>query len=159
MTIADYTDRTVDIFSFSGEVIGRETLLQQALAQVGQPGTVCTGIQKLAQRWLIEFLTEAGTLLYLPTRGCDFITQVRMGVLQTTLDAQQAFLLSALTVQSNLTAEEDAATPLDEAFASVDLIAISVIGDTISLRVQINSQAGTSVKIILPIATAPQIAT
>ena len=152
-TIADYTGHTIDLMAFQGVSATGEVLLEQALASVGSGGTICTGVQKLAQRWLIEFLTEIGSLPYLPLRGCAFMQLLRSGQLRTVLDGQQAFFQSAQQVQLNLQLEETSATPNDEAFGSVLLLDLSKTADSLRLSVQITSAAGATARLILPIST------
>ena len=150
-TIADYAGRTVDIMALQGVSAAVEVLLEQSLAD-SDGGTLCTGVQKLAQRWLLEFFTETGSMQYLPLRGCDFMVLLKQGVLRTTLDAQQAFFAAAQQVQLNLQMEETAAMPDDERFASVDLLGITRTGDTLKVSIRLTSIAGTTAKLIMPIA-------
>ena len=86
-----YTGRTIDLLAFQGIVPGTNTLATPALVQPGNSGQLCTGIQKLCQRWLLELLTTVGSMVYQPERGCNFVQQLMTGQLQTTLDLQQAF--------------------------------------------------------------------
>lgn len=151
-TAADYLNRTVDVAAFSGQRPAGDTLLTAALADEGQGGLVVTGIVKLAQRWTMEFMTIRGTMAALPERGCDFFGQVARGELRTSLDASQAFYLSAEQVRTNLVAEETVEDPDDESYADVTLLAATVSGDKLTLRVQIESRAGTARTAILPFA-------
>ena len=150
-SIADYAGRTFDLLAFQDEKVGREALLTQLLVKDGERGEITTGIQKLSQRWLIEFLTVRGSIRSLPTRGSRFIGDIRVGNIRTTLDAEQSFYLAADQVSTNLRLEEEAGIPQDEAFQSVELISITVTGDTIIANVELASQAGESRPIILPI--------
>lgn len=150
-SITNYVGRTVDLLAFQGQQLSGDQLLTQSLAESGLGGEICTGIQKLVQRWLIEFLTITGTLQYLPARGCDFMALVRQGQLATTIDVQQGFYLSAQQVQTNLLGEQSAATPLDESFSSATLNTIILGGDKLTIYVTILSQAGKSAQAILPI--------
>ena len=151
-TAADYVGRTVDVLAYQGRYPGREEQLVPALAAPGNAGKLCAGIQKLAQRWILEFLTERGSLGYLPDRGCDFMLLLRQGELRTTLDAEQAFYLSAQQVQSNLRAEEDIGMPEDEQLDRAELLSLAVAADQLTLSVQVHSRAGTSRAALLPIA-------
>jgi hypothetical protein len=150
---AAYQGRTVDVLAFQGAAPASDVQLSQVLAQDGHGGQVCTGIQKLAQRVLIEFLTEQGTLVYLPQRGCTFMTLLRLGQLRTTLDAMQAFALAVHQVKANLIAEEDASMPADERYSDVVLLAMTVTADLLSIRMNVVSRAGTARVAILPIST------
>lgn len=150
-SVIDYVNRTIDLLAYQGVSATGNPLLDSALWDGAEGGEVCTGVQKLVQRWLIEFLTVQGSLTYLPARGCAFMLLLRQGQLHTTTDIEQAFFLSAQQVQLNLTAEETAAMPEDEQFASAALDSVTISGETVSLYVTILSQAGTTAPLILPI--------
>jgi hypothetical protein len=100
----------------------------------------------------LEFFTEAGSITYLPDRGCEFTTLLRQGVLRTSLDAKQAFAVSAQRVQLNLQQEETSDMPDDEAFGSATLLGITRTADTLAVSVQLASRAGTSAALIMPIS-------
>jgi hypothetical protein len=147
----DYAGRTIDVLAFQGVQPSGNALLTAALALPGQGGFICTGTQKLAQRWVLEFLTVQGTLLFLPTRGCEFLTLLLTGQLRTTLDAEQAFYLSAQQIKVNLQAEENSTDPDDERLDSVNLLSLILSLDSLQLSVNVVSLAGTSRKVILPL--------
>lgn len=151
-TVADYVGRTVDVLAYAGQKPAGEVLLIPTLARTGTGGEICTGVQKLAQRWLVEFLTIRGSMPYLPTRGSDFMRQLRQGFLQSALDAEQAFILAAEQVKSNLVAEEEDNIPADEAYGSYDLLGLIVAKGFLELRIQLLSAAGTARTVILPIS-------
>lgn len=151
-SVADYQGRTVDVLAYRGQTLAGEARLLAALAGIGDGGLVCTGVQKLAQRWLVEFLTPAGSLQYLPARGCDLPNQLRRGELRTALDAEQAFHLSAHQVRLNLLAEEDDTMPDDERLGEVVLNTLGVVGDALTVTVTVASRAGGTARAILPVA-------
>jgi hypothetical protein len=152
-TVKDYVGRTIDILAFQGAEVGRETLLTMALAQEGQGGEITTGIQKLAQRFLLEFLTESGSLMYEPNRGTRFMTELRLGRIRTTIDAEQQFFLAADIARINLVTEEPDDAPDDEKFGSIALDSLAVAGDKLTLHLTLVSVAGTTREIILPLKT------
>ncbi len=151
-TAADYLGRSVDVAAFTGQRPEGDTQLTAALAEPGQSGLVVTGIVKLAQRWLMEFMTIRGSMPGLPDRGCDFFGQIARGELRTSVDAGQAFYLSAEQVRANIIAEETVTDPDDESYADVTLIAVVVDRGKLTIRVKIDSRAGTSRYAILPFA-------
>jgi hypothetical protein len=69
MALIDYARRKYDFLSLQNVNTARETKLGLALYSEDTAGKLCVGIQKLAQRWLLEFLTEIGSMPGLPTRG------------------------------------------------------------------------------------------
>ena len=152
-TVANYLGRTVDVCAFAGQDPNRETLLIQALALPGQGGAICTGMQKLAQRWLMEFLTMTGSMKYLPQRGCDFMAQLSRGQLRTTRDVEQAFYLAAAQVKLNLRTEDPVGAPDDEVLADAELLNLAINGDQLIMHLSLSSLAGTARTVILPLAT------
>lgn len=149
--VTQYVGRLVDLLAFQGQQPSGDTLLSQELLADNRGGEICTGVQKLAQRWLLEFLTVTGSLLYLPLRGCDFVGQLRQGQLRTTLDVQQAFYLAVQQIQVNLLAEDSMTSAPDEVLGSVALDGVVISGDALTITVTILSSAGTSAELILPI--------
>lgn len=150
-TYLDYLDRTVDVSAFQGASLDGDVRLEQSL--IGdEGGLIVTGIQKLAQRWALEFLTEEGSIRYDPDRGCPFVGAVRRGELLTELDVFQAFALSAPIFERNLQNEETDADPDDERFRQADLLSVVVSPTLLIIRVKITSRAGTSRAAILPIS-------
>src|SRR5690606_13212294 len=129
MSAIKYSGRTVDILAFLGEpVVGKPTLLLQELASSSEGGLVITAIRKLAQPFLLELLTEQGSLIYQPSRGSTFITEARSGSFRTTADVLAAFSAALSDVKENLTREEFTSDPLDEQFADAEVVSISLNG-------------------------------
>jgi hypothetical protein len=149
--IIPYVDRTVDLSAFQGQQPQGDTLISQSLVTDVEGGELITGILKLVQRWLLEFLTIQGSMQFLPTRGCAFMQQLRSGQLVSLLDIQQAFYLSAQQVETNLESDQTSTTPIDEQFDYVTLESIAIDNEMITLYIEIFSQDGTSAPAILPI--------
>lgn len=156
MSAIDYLNRKFDVLSFNGVQLHGQQPLQQSLFSFGDSGSVCTGVQKLAQRWLLEFLTEQGSMgFHLSTRGSSFMTWVRQGRLRSEFDVQTFFNFAELQVQTNLQAEETSDQPDEERFDSATLSQILLMDDDIGLVVLIRSRAGDTREIILPINITP----
>lgn len=155
MAIADYAQRKYD---FLGLQVARTDVASQvslALYSEDSSGKICVGIQKLAQRWALEFLTERGSMLGLPERGSDFMLRVRRGELRTQLDVIQSFNDAALRIRATLQNEEYAGMPNDERLDDAELMSAALAPGYLNLRVMINSVAGTGRALILPIETLP----
>lgn len=153
-TVLDYTGRRVDVLALQGSASGAATAppLRQELAGADVPGgRIVAGITKLAQRWALEFLTEAGSLLYLPLRGCTFLTEARQGLLRNEMDVAQSFNISAGVVQRNLDAEDADTDPDDERLDTASLENVALHGGQLELRIRILSRAGSSRRILLPL--------
>lgn len=149
--VRQYQGRQVDLLVMHGASLDREVELTQTLSP-SQGAAVTAGIQKFAQRWLLEFLTERGSLRYDPVRGSRFLRQLRRGP-RTTLLVEQAFLSAAAEVRRNLLREEDDTMPNDERFGRATLLGLTVGADHLSIRVQLVSRAGDAREVLLPLRT------
>ena len=154
-TFADYKNRTIDVAAFTGWKVGTERLVTQALASPGYTGSVIAGIEKLVQRFTIELFTELGSIPYLPTRGCVFMLDARSSQWRTPGDVTESFSSSLLAIANNLALEETEDDPDDEVFSSAELLAVSLLGDSVTMRVQVISAADTSFTVLLPLTVTP----
>jgi hypothetical protein len=143
----------LDLLVFGGYVPNREYRSTISLfdAQIGSQA--CTGVIKLAQRWLLEFLTERGSQVNRPTRGCGFMTSFRRGRLQTEASVDAEFRFSETEILQNLADDESADTPLDEKLAAATLDRITVIPGSLWLAITLTSQAGSSRSVSVPVGT------
>lgn len=156
MAIADYANRKYDFLALQNISAKKETQLALELASPGKSTQIATGPQKLVQRWLLEFLTELGSMPGLPKRGTDFMTQVRRGRLRTQAAVIAAFNFAAYAARTNLRNEEDDTWPDDERIGVVELQSVAFLPGYAQIRCSIASRAGSSRSIILPIPTLPQ---
>jgi hypothetical protein len=155
-TIADYLDRKFDILAFQPNKANLAT--DQELATSSSSGLICTGVQKLAQRWVLEFLTPAGSIPYKPARGSFFIQNMISGNIRTDVDVIAFFSSASTEVASNLLGEQTGSDTTDEAYADANLDRFSIGNDgKLTLYVTITSQAGSKRSVILPIPVAPEI--
>lgn len=152
--VKDYAGRTVDYLAFDDAKATGNTLLTQTLVKAGQSGALITGIEKLVQRFLVELLTEQGSLDYLPGRGTFFMTALRAGVVRTSQDLFSAFSSAEVDIRNNLRQEEDITDPADERYGSAELISASLFGDTATLSIRVLSVAGESRNVIYPLRVA-----
>jgi hypothetical protein len=155
MSLADYANRKYDFLAFQNVNTTKESKLGLALYSEDTSGKLCVGIQKLAQRWALEFLTEKGSMPGLSARGCEFMTLVRQGRLRTQLDVAQSFYASAIRIRSTLRAEEYDGMPDDERFSDAELVSVAILPGYLNLRIMIMSNAGDERAIILPVETLP----
>jgi len=153
--VKQYIGRTVDLLAFDDATASGDTQLTQKLVLHQQSGALITGIEKLVQRFVIEFLTEQGSLVYYPRRGTSFMTQIRSGFVRTSEDLTQTFAEAELVARTNLQGEENLATdPPDERFAGAELVTASIFGDEATLTVRVTSAAGETRVVIYPLRTA-----
>ena len=153
-TVADYIGRTVDVLAWDWSQASNSLVkLNPTLALPSEGGKIIGGIGKLAQRFLLELLTELGSIQYSPSRGCTFMTQLRLGALRTSLDIDQAFASSVVDIQRNLLLDQLASDPADECFGSASLTQINLSGDSVSIYITLISQSQTTVTVLLPLTT------
>ena len=153
MSIAQYEGRRIDVLAFQGVAPAGERRLTQALAMPGTSGEICTGIQKLAQRVLIELLTERGSMPFAPRRGTSLMTRARLGYLRDQLDVFTAVSAALLDMQESLWEEESDDDPDDECYGSAEVLSVVVLADLLRIYLKVFSRAGTSREVILPIST------
>ena len=151
-SVKDYVGRTVDYLAFDDARARDDTLLTQTLVKAGQSGALITGIEKLVQRFLVELLTEQGSLDYQVKRGTFFMTALRAGTVRTSQELFSAFSSAEVDVRDNLKLEEDFANdPPDERYARAELLSASLFGDTATLNIRVDSVAGESRTVIYPL--------
>jgi hypothetical protein len=151
-TLTDYAGRTYDVSAFHGQQPRGEVRLDQTL--VGSSGMICTGPVKAAQRYVLEFQTERGSMRYRATRGCDFMTKLRLGYLRHDSDVFAAFALASADVIDNLVLDETGTTPDDEKLLSATLIGVQIFPGYCTLKIRLVTMAGPHREVILPIATS-----
>jgi hypothetical protein len=157
MSLKDFVNRKYDYLAFQPVADRSDGLQDMALYAESSSGKICTGAQKLAQRWALEFLTERGSMPYRPDRGCDFMTDVRQGRVRTQSDLLSNFVLASLEITRNLRREEYEEMPDDERFDQAILTNATLQPGYADLRVTVVSRAGTSRTIVFPIETLPQV--
>ena len=154
MTLStNYYNRSIDLSIFQGIKSSGAVTVEQSLFNSG--GEVCTGIQKLIQRWLIAFLTPKGTMKYHPEWGTDFL--VNVGSLTNEVDAEIEFYMCNSDACDQLKSEDenDGTVKEDEQLESVKLNGIVVSSTGFSLNIKLTSLAGESAPLILPITVNP----
>jgi hypothetical protein len=149
MAAVAYNGRTIDLWLFQKQEKPSGPLPQSLFIPV--PGYICTGIEKLIQRWLIEFNTELGSFEFLPTRGCTFLREFKRGRLRSEIDILAEFGFSADQIFNTIVGSTSDTAPSDEQLAAAELTEISILADQLQLSIAITSVAGTSRQVILPI--------
>lgn len=168
MAIQDYTNRKYDYLALQNTALRGERLLGLELFNEETSGKLCVGVQKLAQRWLLEFFTEVGSMPGAPTRGSSFLPAARSGGLRSQINVRGAFADAVTEIQRNLQAEEYPDMPDDERYGNTELLNFTISPETIKsaktatsivflrLTVKITSLAGDSREIIVPVETVPR---
>ena len=149
MATKDYVGRTIDLWIFQKQETPSVPLAQSLFIPV--PGYICTGIEKLVQRWLLEFCTELGSFKFLPERGTNFFTAFKRGLLQSEVNILAEFGFAADRIFNTMLLSIPESAPDDERLDSAVLIETAILADQLQLTIAINSVAGTSRQVILPI--------
>jgi len=150
---------TYDIIAFSGAGFDTLRLTTQSIFYSDGEASLCTGIQKLCQKWLLEFLTARGSMgFHLANRGTDFLRVFRERQFNSESDVRSQFNFASTLVYNNLISDWTAATPDDEKLGSAVLNGIVLSPGTLLLTVQITSVAGTSATFKTPITVLPALA-
>jgi hypothetical protein len=155
MSLQDYVNRKYDYLALRDVKQNGVARLGLELFNPQTAGELCVGIQKLSQRWLLEFLTETGSMAGRPERGSSFMRAVRLGQLRSALAVTTEFESASINIRQNLQNEEYDDMPADERFFGTELLAVAILPGYLELRVKINSLAGDTRNIILPVATLP----
>lgn len=150
--INDYLTRTTDILALSGQKETGEALLTMSFAGVVDSGEICTGIQKLTQRYVLRFLKKTGSDLFAQGEGTEFMTRVDRGELRNSVDALVAFSEAQLDLRKQLRAEELSTDPDDERFDRAEIQSLAVLPGNLKLYIRLYSRAGDSRELILPIS-------
>lgn len=148
-TLQKYAGRTVDLLAYHRPKQPQQPVVPQLATAAGSQ--VVTGIQKLAQAFLLELLTERGSMPYRPQAGTHFIGRLARGHFRNEYDLSAAFAAAVTDIQINLALTEDETTPEDERLASAELQSAVITQGKVQLVVRIHSLAGDSRELILPL--------
>ena len=101
-------------------------------------GRLITGTEKIVQRFLLELMTEVGSMPFMATRGCEFIYLLKRGFMSEA-DAIAAFDRSIATIRSNMQTDEDSDTDeSNEVFDTATLVSIALAKTgTATLKIQL----------------------
>ncbi len=148
-----YVGRQIDIAAFQGFPGGQEVLLRQALADDGQSGKLVTGIAKLGQRFLLELLTERGSMPFDTERGSTFMQEARLGYIRSQTDLIAAYTRAMLDISRTLIAEEADSDPLDERFQDAVLASVEFSPGSASMSIQLSS-LDPAAQLVIPVPLA-----
>lgn len=168
MSLSDYTNRKYDYLGLQNTTGPGDRRLGLELFNKDTSGQITTGAQKLAQRWLLEFMTERGSMPGLPNRGSSFMRAARTGGFRTPINVRTEFAVADLNIKNNLRGEETSDMPDDERFGSAEITNVAILpgfdvsqksGTTaafLTLGVKITSLAGDAREVVLPIEIVPR---
>jgi len=137
--LSQYSGRRIDVLAWRGGTPTGEVLLAQSLLDTETAGEICTGIQKLAQRFLIKLMTKKGSRKYAPDEGTNFMLKIQQGRIRTETDMYAAFQLAELAAGRQLRAEETDADPDDERYRKTSMTALTVSPGYANVTVELKS--------------------
>ena len=153
MTVSsNYEGRTVDLEAFQTvQYPASLTPLTMTLRRDGKSRKV-TGIQKLAQRYLILFMTNLGDIKYAEEQGTEFLKTVINGGVQTRSDVVILFAFANSNVEVQLDADDSSDDPPDERFQSAKLLSydLDFANSRLYMRVLLTSLSGEDYEFIIP---------
>lgn len=112
-------------------------------------GAVVSGALKLAQRVIIELLTEQGTLQYFPERGTLFLKQLREKHMSEG-DVMAAFYAAEVDLVRNLQLEEAETDSEDERYDGSNISEIVVTDGAVSLKLRVYALSGGITEVQVP---------
>lgn len=151
-SVADYVGRAVDLLAYQGVQANGDILLMPSFADPGMGGYVVTGIQKLAQRFIVELFREQGTTTFRPTLGTTFLTEARWGAFRTQSDVISAFARAVAQLRVNLQEQESDDDPDDERFVDAEVVSVVVESGQVAIYANLISRAGSDRSFVFPIA-------
>lgn len=151
-SVTEYQDRHVDLLAYHGASERGEVLLAPTFAEPSEAGRVTTGVQKLAQRFVVELFRERGSTPFWPTLGTTFLTEARFGEFRTQVDVISAFARAVAQLRPVLQAAESADDPDDERFVDAEVLSVEVTPGRAIIRTELVTRAGRNRTFIFPIA-------
>jgi len=119
-------------------------------------GMQITGAVKLGQRYLVELLTEKGTLAYLPDRGTTFLTALRLEH-YSELDVIAAFSEAKIDLQRNLVLEENEDDPNVERYSDSEIDEIVIANGAIKMTIRVFTLSGGEMLVELPVIVFTEV--
>jgi len=140
---------TVDVSAFRRQSDGTVIHL---LADKNSSGATVTGIEKLAQRFVLKLMMRKGSIPYKPNEGTMFVELLLNGRASTELDVFTIFAAALADITTTITAEEQTTDPSEEKFKSALLKKIIIQPGKLAIDVEVKSQAGEVLNLRLPLA-------
>lgn len=143
MLLPPIAGRQADILFLHTDAPTQRRLVQQSLTLHG--GVAVAGIEKLAARVTLRLLTPLGGQIYASQEGTQFMSDVLAGRLQTVAAVRQSFARAKETLLDQFVADlrERPDTPADERLVDINLLNVQANGDSIDLKIEIQSATRT----------------
>lgn len=137
---------TRDIWLFSAS----DNLEGELQLSFGNAAKQVQGIEKLANIFVHTFLTDLGSDLVYSDTGSTLAEVLGSNIYLNSELLRAIIRLSVREVENIMIEDQDETLPDDERLSSATLLDFSVISDTISIRVEITSEAGELRTIVVP---------
>lgn len=150
----DYTGRTVDMLLLQFVSAPEADILVRP--DVSRDPRMTTGVEKLAQRYALLFLTQVGTVKNRESEGSNFLGLLGAGQIYDENTLRSAAAAANKTVSTQIkVADRNLGTADDEALDTADVTDTSVDRATasVSVTVAITTVAGERYVYTIPLAT------
>jgi hypothetical protein len=156
----DYSKRQVDI-ELLQSVEKPTEMVRVILGLATTTPKIVTGIQKVAQRYALLFLSTVGEVRFAPNQGALILSQVGGGRIQNRGQLQVAFAASNSTVLNQMKSDDSqfetyGEIPDDERILDAILLDFDIDFATsvVYLRVRLLTGAGTDIIYVVPVTAA-----
>lgn len=154
----DYSGRQIDL-EIMQTIIKPVDSVMLSFSLTKQPTKSITGMQKLAQRFALTFLTRLGDVKFDLTFGTEFWVDLIQGSAQNAGQLQVTVTLAISDAMSSML-DDDAhddiygPIPADEQLADANILdcTVDTTSATIYLRIELTNQAGDTYVYVLPLA-------
>ena len=123
-----------------------------ALATSTVTGRLLTAHEKLAQRFLLELMTEKGSMTFDPLRGCDFITRLRSGVVLNEQDVINIFYTALIDITGNLTNEETSNDETNQRFGGANINSIAISSGVVTMNISVINVIEEAINLSIPVS-------
>lgn len=125
--------------------------INSALVAADGKSYACTGVQKAAQHWTMEFFTTRQP----DGSGTSFLAALKGNKLYSDIIVRQEFNIASIQAIDNLASEYTSDTPDDERISEVTITALTVKKGSIDIFCKMTTVAGDSANLIFPVTLAP----
>lgn len=152
----DYSNRQIDL-EIMQTIVKPASITMLALSLTQYPVKAVTGMQKLAQRFAVTFLTQLGDVHFDQTFGTEFWSNLVHGSGQNTGQLRVVLTLASSEAAALISNDDVDAVygivPADEQLANATLLDFNVdtATGTLYLQIGLTSKAGDSYVYVVPL--------
>lgn len=114
---------------------------------------IVSGIEKMAQRYTLFFLSQAGTCALEPDKGTDLIGDLSSGKIYNTETLGSAVARAKAYADASMSSSEEDGDPDDEILSSSEILGVSMESGNASATISIKliSKSGDSYTYVTPV--------